>query len=80
MAENLGVKKVFVVANKIRGSEDRSFIKDNVRGDIVGFITFSNALMKADMQGASPYLFSKETLGEAAEIKKNIEKALGFLP
>ena len=75
MAEKLGVKKVFIVANKVRNSDDIDFIKKNI-GDmnLIGALTFNHALMEADMQGTSPYDCSPGTVEEVREIRKRIEE------
>jgi CO dehydrogenase nickel-insertion accessory protein CooC1 len=54
------------------------FIKDNI-GDMkfVGSIKFNDAIMAADIKGASPYNCSPESVNEAREIKEGIEKSLG---
>ncbi len=74
MAKELGVKKVFVVANKVRGAEDLEFIKKGI-GDIelAGHITFNNAVVEADIKGASPFSFSPQTVEEVRSIKTAIE-------
>ncbi|MEW6675450.1 MAG: carbon monoxide dehydrogenase accessory protein CooC [Nitrospirota bacterium] len=76
MARGLGVKKVFVVANKVRGNEDLDFIRDNI-GDmeLIGSIKFNHAIMEADIKGYSPYSLP-ESVSEVREIKKRIEKQL----
>lgn len=77
MAEGLGVKKVFVVANKIRSKEDLDFIKDSIKDmELIGSIRFSDAIMAADIKGSSPYSYSPETVREVKEIKERIEKHL----
>jgi CO dehydrogenase maturation factor len=77
MAEGLGVKKVFVVANKVRGSEDLDFIKENIRGmELIGTISFNHAVMEADIRGASPYNYSPQTVSEVKGLKEKIEKEL----
>lgn len=79
MAEGLGVKKVFVVANKVRSTDDLDFIKENI-GDmgIIGSIKFNEAIMAADIKGSSPYSYSPESIGEIREIKERIEGLLGL--
>jgi CO dehydrogenase maturation factor len=75
MAEELGVKKVFIVANKVRGPADIKFIEDNIGNmEIAGSITFSHAVMEADMKGSSLYSYSKETVNEARALKRKIEE------
>ena len=76
MAKNLGVQKVFVVANKVRGPEDNKFIEEHISGPIIGSIGFSHAIMEADMQGASPCSYSGETVNEVRDIKIKIEMSL----
>ena len=76
MAKNLGVQKVFVVANKVRGPEDLRFIEEHIGGHIIGSIAFSNAIMEADMKGSAPCNYSRETVNEVREIKKKIEMNL----
>ncbi len=77
MAKELGVKKVFVVANKVRDDKDLSFIKSEI-GDmeLIGHITFNNAIMEADIKGASPFSFSPQTVDEVKNIKAIIEKSI----
>ena len=77
MAKELGVKNVFVVANKVRGAEDLDFIKKGI-GDIelAGHISFSHDVMEADIKGASPYGFSPGTVDEVRKIKDAIVKML----
>src|SRR4030042_3776764 len=74
MARGLGVKKVFIVANKIRGSEDLNFIKDNI-GDmeLVGSINFNHAIMEADIKGSPPFDYSPITINEVKDLKEKIE-------
>jgi len=77
MAKDLGVKNVFVVANKIRGQEDLDFVKKGI-GDmeLAGHISFSHAIMEADIKGDSPFKFAPQTVEEVKKIKNSIEKAL----
>ena len=59
LAADLGVKKVRVVANKIRDEQDEQFIRDAIpEEDFLGFIHYNPEIMDADRQGKSPYDFS----------------------
>ncbi len=75
MAKELGVKRVFVVANKVRGDEDVAFISNGI-GDLelAGHISFSSAIMEADIRGSSPYHYSSGTVEEVKKIKTAIEE------
>lgn len=75
LAEGLGVKNVFVVANKIRDSKDLNFIKENIENmQFIGAIAFNDAVMEADIRGLSPYKLSPETVKDVEEIKNKLEK------
>ena len=77
MARELGVKKVFVVANKVRSANDLDFIRNGIADmALIGHITFNNAIMEADIKGASPFIFSPKTVEEIRDIKMKIEKQL----
>jgi CO dehydrogenase maturation factor len=77
MAKGLGVRKVFVVANKVRNVEDLNFIRENI-GDmeLVGSMSFNEAIMTADIRGSSPYMYSPGSVDEVREIKNKIENRL----
>ncbi len=77
MAKELGVKKVFVVANKVRGEEDLDFIRKRIeKMELIGHISFSPLIMEADIKGAPPYSLSFETVEEVRKIKAAIENTL----
>jgi CO dehydrogenase maturation factor len=77
MARGLGVKRVFVVANKVRGQGDSEFIETHIGGQhVAGSIAFSNAIMEADIKGSSPGSCSAETVSEVRKIKMQIEAGM----
>jgi CO dehydrogenase maturation factor len=77
MAEGLGVKKVFVVANKVRNEADREFLREHLAGmEILGFLGFNPGVMDADLTGIPPFDRSPEVVREVAEIKQKLEGRL----
>lgn len=74
LAEGLGVKKVYVVGNKVRNEQDEEFIKNNL-GDTVyiGKMSFNDSIMESDIRGLPSYTSSQQSVEEAAEIKKTLE-------
>ena len=70
LASDLGVKKVRVVANKLRDERDEEFIRQNIPAeDLLGFIHFNPEVMDADRQGLSPYDCSPSAIEEIRKIK-----------
>ena len=75
LAQDLGVKQVRVVANKVRGPEDEEFIRNKIPAeDLLGFIHYNADVIDADRQGKSPYDFSREATDEIRKIKELLEQ------
>jgi CO dehydrogenase maturation factor len=56
LAGEIGLNKVAVVGNKIRGSGDEEFLIRNLPElPILGFIPFDNQIIEADLHGRPPY-------------------------
>ncbi len=74
LAKGLGVKEVFVVANKVRNEGDVTFLKDHIRGmEFLGALNFNQSVMNADVGGVSPYEGSKELVEQVRVIKDKLE-------
>jgi len=77
LAEGLGVRKVFIVANKVRGAEDIRFIKEHLEGfEFLGAIHYSNSILESDIKGIPSYKASEDTLREAKGIKDRLESLI----
>ena len=75
LASDLGVKKVRVVANKLRDRRDEEFIRQNIPAeDLLGFIHFNPEVMDADRQGLSPYDCSPSAIEEIRKIKEILDQ------
>ncbi|NWF97634.1 MAG: AAA family ATPase [Nitrospirae bacterium] len=73
MAEELGIKNVFVVANKIRSDNDIKFIKENLSNmKLIGFIEFDNDVMEADIKGKSPFYLCPKTVEAVRKLKDKL--------
>ena len=77
LAEGLGVKKVYVVGNKVRNEKDEEFIKENLGGTVyLGKMSFNESIMEADISGAASSTSSQKCLDEAKAIKTTLEKTV----
>lgn len=75
LAAELGIKKIFAVANKTRGESDISFIKESLNGiELLGAISFNNDIMEADVKGLPSNKASSIAVEEVKKIKINLEK------
>jgi CO dehydrogenase maturation factor len=61
LASEINLNNIAVVGNKVRGKNDRNFLKKHLEGfEILGFIPYDDALIEADLNGVSPYEVDSE--------------------
>jgi CO dehydrogenase maturation factor len=69
LAQGLGVNKFWVVANKVRGDRDRSFIQERLEPlPIVGFMPYSDLAIEADIQSKALYDVAPDLVEKVREI------------
>jgi CO dehydrogenase maturation factor len=74
LANDLGLTKVAVVGNKVRGPEDEAFLKKNISDlPILGFLPYDAKVIEADLTGRPPYELSPTMLNAAQEIGKQLD-------
>lgn len=47
LAKDLGIKKLFFVGNKIKGEDDTGFLRDNLKEDLIGNVSFNQNLQSS---------------------------------
>jgi CO dehydrogenase maturation factor len=73
LAKDLGLTKIAVVGNKIRGPGDEDFLKKNISDlPILGFLPFDTKVIEADLAGKPPYELSPTMLTAAKEIGEQL--------
>lgn len=75
LAQDLGVKNVLVVGSKIRKESDKKFIIDNLTNlEVIGFLSYDEKVVEADLKGLAPYDLSSQTVEEVKMIREKLEK------
>ena len=75
LAGDIGITKVNVVANKVRGQEDIDYLESKLPKDaILGYIMYRPEVIDADRNGLSPYDMSPATVEEIRQIKQRMEE------
>ena len=75
LANDLGIKRVRVVANKVRDEQDEEFIRNNIPAeDLLGMVHYNLEIMDADRNGKSPYDFSPTAIEEIRKIKAILDR------
>ena len=77
LSKDIGIERVFVVANKIAASEDEQFIKDHLEGfTLLGFLRQNDEIIRADQEGISPYDTYPEIRSAVKMIIENLRSSL----
>jgi CO dehydrogenase maturation factor len=77
LAQGLGIKDVYVVGNKVKHDTDREFIAAHLPGmKILGFMSYSDDTVKADLEGKSPFDASSQAVEEAGTIKAALDSLM----
>ncbi|MGA1870982.1 MAG: AAA family ATPase [bacterium] len=77
LTSDLGIRYYFIVANKIRSSEDREYINDSFEvGQIIGCLPYSDEIAHADQESRSPYRTSSQITEEISCILDALEGTL----
>ncbi len=77
LAKGLGVKDVFVVGNKIKQDTDKEFISKHLTGmKVLGFMSYTDDTVKADLEGRSPFDASPRAVEEARAIKVTLDQLM----
>ncbi len=74
LAQDIGIKKCYVVGNKVTGDADRQFIIENLPDfELLGFISYNPKIAEADRKGMSPFDIDPNVASEVRVIKEKLE-------
>jgi CO dehydrogenase maturation factor len=74
LAEDLGIRKVSVVGNKIRTPDDRAFLTERLPGDaLLGLVSYGSDVINADQQSASVLNAGDRFISEILAIKEKLD-------
>ena len=75
LASDLGIKRVRVVANKVRDERDEEFVRGAIPAeDLLGIIHYNSEVIDADRNGKSPYDYSPKAIEEIRKIKEILDR------
>lgn len=74
LAQHIGVKRTYIVGNKVRDDGDRAFIADRAGElSVLGFLPFSLAAIGADMHGEAVFDVAPELVEASREIARKLD-------
>jgi CO dehydrogenase maturation factor len=78
LADDIGIKKVYVVGNKIADGQDETLVRENLEGlPLLGFLSLNDRIIEADKRGVSPYDLSEKVREEVAAVLDSLEDLTG---
>jgi CO dehydrogenase maturation factor len=77
LGEDLKIKRIMIVGNKVSSAEDKKIIEENLSDfPILGHMSYNPKILQADREGRSPYdiddRIKEEVKGIIAELEKRI--------
>ncbi len=74
LAADLGIRKCYVVGNKVSSEEDRQFVIDKLSDyEVLGFISQNHRIVEADRKGLSPFDVDSQVVAEVQQIKQKLD-------
>jgi CO dehydrogenase maturation factor len=77
LASQIGLKRVMVVINKVRSSEEEKQVTKHLDGmEVLGAMHYDEAALKSDLDGVSPYDASPGVVRDVESIYENLVTSL----
>lgn len=74
LGQDIGIKKIVVLANRVRGTEDEELIRASLPGfDIIGFIPEHEEIVAADRNGCRPFENIKDAPAELFAVAQKLK-------
>ena len=77
LGEDLKIKNMMIVGNKVASDEDRKIIEENLSDfPVLGYMSFNPKILQADREGRSPYDIDEKIKEEIRGILTELEKRI----
>ena len=77
LGEDLHIKNMMIVGNKINSDQDRQIIEENLSEfPVLGHMSFNPKILQADREGSSPYDIDEKIRDEVKAILNELEKRI----
>jgi CO dehydrogenase maturation factor len=77
LGEDLHIKNMMIVGNKINSDQDKQIIEENLSDfPVLGHMSFNPKVLQADREGKSPYDIDEKIKDEVKAILTELEKRI----
>ncbi|MEP9412129.1 MAG: AAA family ATPase [Candidatus Brocadia sp.] len=74
LADDIGLKSIYAVGNKVASDNHRSLITNGLQGiPVLGFISYNKKILESDIAGMAVFAENSQLLTEVREIKNSLE-------
>lgn len=75
MSEDLGIKKLYIVVNKVKSEEEEKLIRENLEGfKVLGIMPYSDSVRESDLKDYSPCDSDSNFTAKIEEIALKLKK------
>jgi CO dehydrogenase maturation factor len=75
LSQDLGIKNLYIVGNKVMDESDDRLIRKNLEGfTVIGFMSYNEKIMEADKLGVSPFDLDEKVKAEVEHIVDTLYK------
>ncbi|GJQ22946.1 MAG: AAA family ATPase [Planctomycetia bacterium] len=73
LADDIGLKSIYAVGNKVASDEHKSLIKNGLNNiPVLGFISYNDKILESDIVGRAVFAENDQLLSEVRQIKENL--------
>jgi CO dehydrogenase maturation factor len=77
LGEDLHIKNIMIVGNKVASAEDRKIIEESLSDfPVLGHMSFNPMVLQADREGRSPYDIDEKIKEEVRGVLTELEKRI----
>jgi len=77
LADDIGIKTIYAVGNKVASEEHKALIKNGLNGiPVLGFISYSDKILESDIKGLAAFTENNTLLEEVRKIKNKVEETV----
>lgn len=74
LADDIGLKSIYAVGNKVASDEHRGLIEKGLQGiPVLGFISYNDRVLESDILGQAVFVENSRLLSEVRQIKDSLE-------
>ncbi|MFH0965778.1 MAG: AAA family ATPase [Planctomycetota bacterium] len=81
LARDIGMKRVFAVANKVRSDQELAFLRSALDDwTLLGAVRYQDAIARRDLEGRPPFEENEKLLAEVRAVRETLERSLAAGP